>query len=233
MRAARVMRAARRSAAVLAVLALCGCEALAPHPKVEVVTPTFAVPAPVALPANAVNSGSIFQASQYRPLFEDHRARLVGDIITVEIVENVSATQKSKSSIDKGGTVSASVTAVPFLPSSTLNRAKANGTSSNKFDGSGSTENTNAFTGTITATVTGVLPNGHLLISGEKQIGVNDNVDVLRFSGQVDPRSIQPGNTVPSAQIANVRLEHRGRGAQADSQVIGWLSRFFLSVLPI
>ena len=85
----------------------------------------------------------------------------------------------------------------------------------------------------ITATVTGVLPNGHLLVSGEKQIGVNENVDVLRFSGQVDPRSIQPGNSVASAQIANVRLEHRGRGAQAEAQVIGWLARFFLSVLPI
>ena len=78
-----------------------------------------------------------------------------------------------------------------------------------------------------------VLPNGHLLIGGEKQIGVNNNVDVLRFSGQVDPRSIQPGNAVPSAAIANVRLEHRGRGAQAEAQAIGWLSRVFLSVLPI
>jgi flagellar L-ring protein precursor FlgH len=81
--------------------------------------------------------------------------------------------------------------------------------------------------------VTGVLPNGHLLIAGEKQIGVNHNVDVLRFSGQVDPRAIQPGNTVPSAQIANVRIEHRGRGAQAEAQGIGWLARFFLNVLPI
>ena len=78
-----------------------------------------------------------------------------------------------------------------------------------------------------------VLPNGHLVIAGEKQIGVNNNVDVLRFSGQVDPRSIQPGNTVPSAQIANVRLEQRGRGAQAEAQAIGWLARVFLSVLPI
>jgi flagellar L-ring protein precursor FlgH len=233
MRAVRVMRAAGRSAAVLAVLALCGCEALAPRPKVEVATPTHAMPAPVALPASALNSGSIFQAAQYRPLFEDHRARLVGDTITVQIVENVSATQTSKSSIDKSGTVSAGVTAVPFVPPSVFSRARADGTSSNKFDGAGSTENTNDFTGTISATVTGVLPNGHLLISGEKQIGVNDNVDVLRFSGQVDPRSIQPGNTVTSGQIANVRLEHRGRGAQADSQVIGWLARFFLSVLPI
>ena len=87
--------------------------------------------------------------------------------------------------------------------------------------------------GTITVLVTGVLPNGHLLIQGEKQIGVNANVDVLRFSGQVDPRAIQPGNSVPSAQIANVRVEHRSRGQQADAQVMGLLSRFFLSVMPI
>ncbi|MCB1995497.1 MAG: flagellar basal body L-ring protein FlgH, partial [Rhodoferax sp.] len=91
----------------------------------------------------------------------------------------------------------------------------------------------NDFKGTITATVTRVLPNGHLIITGEKQIGVNSNVDVLRFSGQVDPRSIKPGNTVSSTQVANVRLEHRGRGAQAEAQVIGWLARVFLSILPI
>ena len=78
-----------------------------------------------------------------------------------------------------------------------------------------------------------VLANGHLVIAGEKQIGVNHNVDVLRFSGQVDPRAIQPGNSVASAQIANVRIENRGRGQQADAQGIGWLARFFLNVLPI
>ena len=112
-------------------------------------------------------------------------------------------------------------------------RASVSGSSGNTFAGKGSTENTNDFSGIITATVTEVLANGHLVISGEKQIGVNHNVDVLRFSGQVDPRAIQPGNSVASAQIANVRIEHRGRGAQAEANGIGWLSRFFLNVLPI
>jgi flagellar L-ring protein precursor FlgH len=180
-----------------------------------------------------VSNGSIFQASQYRPLFEDHRARLVGDALTVQIVEKVSASQSSTSSIDKGGKLSAGVTALPFLSANSFARASAAGTSSNTFEGKGSTENTNNFSGVITATVIEVLPNGHLIIAGEKQIGVNHNVDVLRFSGQVDPRAIQPGNSVASAQIANVRIEHRGRGAQAEAQGIGWLSRFFLNVLPI
>lgn len=218
-------------AAALATVSLCGCQALGMGQSVDVAMPTHAAPLPVAAPP--VVNGSIYQASQYRPLFEDHRARLVGDTLTVVIVEKVSATQKSTSTIDKSGKVSAGLSAVPLLPASLLSRTNASGNSANTFEGKGSTENTNDFSGVITATVTDVLPNGHLLISGEKQIGVNDNIDVLRFSGQVDPRSIQTGNSVQSAQIANVRLEHKGRGAQADAQIIGWLARFFLTVLPI
>ena len=202
-----------------------------PRPPVDIAQPTYAAPQAVVAPP--VSNGAIFQAGQYRPLFEDHRARLVGDSLTVQIVEKVSASQKSTSSIDKSGKLTAGVTALPLFSANSFARASAAGTSSNTFEGKGSTENSNDFSGTITATVTGVLPNGHLLIAGEKQIGVNHNVDVLRFSGQVDPRAIQPGNSVASAQIANVRIEHRGRGAQAEAQGIGWLSRFFLNVLPI
>jgi flagellar L-ring protein precursor FlgH len=156
----------------------------------------------------------------------------VGDTLTVQIVEKVAASQKSTSSIDKSGSIAAGVSALPGIRAGAFARATAEGSSANTFEGKGSTENTNDFSGTITSVVTEVLPNGHLMITGEKQIGVNQNVDVLRFSGQVDPRAIQPGNTVASAQIANVRVDHRGRGAQADANGIGWLGRFFLNVLP-
>lgn len=217
-------------AAVVSSMALAACQSFKP-PHVDVAEPTQALPAVQAQPA--VSNGSIFQAAQYRPLFEDHRARLVGDTITVTIVEKVSASQKSTSTVDKSGKVEASLAAVPLLKPSALTRSSADGSSSNTFSGKGTTENTNDFSGTITATVIQVLPNGHLVIAGEKQIGVNQNVDVLRFSGQVDPRAIQPGNTVASAQIANVRIEHKGRGQQAEAQGIGWLARFFLNVLPI
>ena len=214
-----------------AVLLLAGCEALNPRPSVDVAEPTAVVPQPVVRPV--LNNGAIFQGGNYRPLFEDHRARLIGDTLTVQIVEKVSASQKSTSSIDKSGDLSGSITALPLVNPNSFGRASVGGSSNNKFAGKGSTENTNDFAGTITATVIEVLPNGHLRVAGEKQIGVNHNVDVLRFSGQVDPRMIQPGNSVASAQIANVRIEHRGRGAQADAQGMGWLSRFFLNVLPI
>lgn len=224
------MNACLRLTLAAVVVCSAGCAALAP-PRVEVANTAPVMPVTVIMPV--VANGSIFQNGQYRPLFEDHRARLVGDSLTVNIIEKVSATQSSTSSIDKSGAIEASVSALPFISPNALRRGSASGSSSNTFQGKGATENTNDFSGTITVIVTGVLPNGHLQVAGEKQIGVNTNVDVLRFSGQVDPRAIQSGNSVPSVQVANVRVEHRGRGAQADANAIGWLSRFFLNVLPI
>ena len=219
----------RAAALALLSLPLLGCDMLFPRVQVADTAPPLAL-ASVATPQG---NGSIYQAASYRPLFEDHRARHVGDTLVVSIVEKVSASQRSTSTIDKSGSISAGITALPGIKAQNITRASAEGSSGNTFAGKGATESSNDFSGTITVIVRSVLPNGHLLITGEKQIGVNNNVDVLRFSGQVDPRAIQPGNFVPSAQIANVRLEHRGRGAQAEAQAIGWLSRVFLSVLPI
>jgi flagellar L-ring protein FlgH len=219
----------RRALALFATLSLVGCGYMAPRVDVADTKP----PLPAAMPQPVAGNGAIFQAGNYRPLFEDHRARLVGDSLTVAIVEKVSATAKSTSSVDKSGAVTGSLTAFPGLSPNALRRAAAEGSSSNTFNGKGATENSNEFSGTITVVVRGVLPNGHLLIAGEKQIGVNENVDVLRFSGQVDPRAIQPGNTVPSAAIANVRLEQRGRGQQSEAQAMGWLSRVFLNIAPM
>jgi flagellar L-ring protein precursor FlgH len=205
-----------------------GCSTI--WPRVEVADTTPPLPLAIAVPAAA--SGSIFQPVSYRPLFEDFRARLVGDTLTVQIVEKVSATQTSTSSIDKSGSIAASISALPGISPNSFGRAAATGSTANSFAGKGATVNSNDFSGTITVIVRQVLPNGHLVIAGEKQIGVNQNVDALRFSGQIDPRAIQPGNTVQSSQIANVRLEQRGRGAQAESQAMGWLGRAFMTVLP-
>lgn len=224
-----------RSAAPLVPVALSvlltGCATLNPPPQVDLADtrPVQAVPTVQPPP----NNGSIFQMSQYRPLFEDHRARLVGDTLTINIVEKVSASQSSNSSVDKSGALEGTLKALPMIKPNPLDRATVSGTSSNTFAGKGATANTNDFSGVITVIVTGVLPNGHLQIAGEKQIGVNDNVDVLRFSGQVDPRTIQSGNMVASGMVANVRVQHRGRGPAAEANRIGWLSRFFLNVLPI
>ena len=218
--------------AALALL-LTGCASLSPPPPVDVL-PTAApiISAPVQR-ASVPITGSLFHSASYRPAFEDRRARMVGDTVTVEILENITAKQTSSSTVDRDGGITGGITALPFMSSTTLtNKTQMAAKSTTNFAGKGGTESANTFTGSITASVIEVLPNGHLVIAGEKQIGVNQNVDVLRFSGTVDPRSLQPGSIVASTQVANVRIESRGRGAQAEVQAIGWLGRFFNSVLP-
>ena len=233
------LRVLARLGAVLAVGGLVGCATLNAPPPVEGMLstprpapPPIALYAPPAAPVAAPANGAIFQSAGYRPLFENHRARQPGDTIVVQIIEKLNASQRSNSTIDKSGKVEGGISALPFLSPNSFTRASVTGSNTNGFAGKGATESSNDLSGTITATVIDVLPNGHLIVAGEKQIGLNHNVEVLRFSGQVDPRAIQPGNVVPSPQIANVRIEHRGRGAQAEAQGIGWLSRVFLNVLP-
>jgi len=185
--------------------------------------------------AQAQPTGSLFHTARYRPAFEDPRARHPGDTLTIEITEKVSATQRSTSSVNRSGSASGSVSALPLIRPKDITKAnnlQLGGSSENQFSGKGDTENANTFSGTITTTVQDVLPNGHLVVVGEKQIGVNRNVDTLRFSGVVDPRHIRPGNVVASTQVANARIESRGRGPMDEAQAIGWLSRVFLSVMP-
>lgn len=220
--------------AVAAGFLLGGCSALPQPPKVDFAEPR---PQPLNAPGAAPRpaTGSLFNTSSYRPNFEDRRARLVGDTVTIVIVENLAASQKSTSTANRTSSISGEITAVPgfnFPAGSAQAQARVGASSANDFAGKGGTESANTFSGSITATVAEVLPNGHLLVVGEKQIGVNQNVDVLRFSGSVDPRSILPGSVVNSNQVANVRVESRGRGAQYEAQTVGWLSRFFFSFMP-
>ena len=225
-------------ATALAVLAT-GCATLNPPPPVDLLPtqppPVAALPRPTG-PA----TGSLFHTASYRPAIEDQRARLVGDIVTINIDEDIQAKQESNSNVNKSSSNNTGITALPFVGKSFTDKTRLETGSANKFEGKGATNNANTFTGSITTTVIDVLPNGHLVVAGEKQIGVNENVDVLRFSGTVDPRSLRPGSqklagmgsVVSSRLVANARLQSRGRGAQSEAQTMGWLHRAFASVAP-
>lgn len=213
-------------------LLCCACQSLPQKVVVDFAEPKVSPAPAIVNQAIRPTNGSLFQAAAYRPVFEDRRARMVGDTVTIQIVENVSASQKSTSTVDRNSSIDAKVTALPLQPAADLAKLGIGASTNNTFSGKGGTESANTFSGSITATVIEVLPNGHLVVSGEKQIGVNHNVDVLRFSGTVDPRLVQPGSIVSSTQVANVRVESRGRGTQAEAQTVGWVSRFFLSFLP-
>jgi flagellar L-ring protein precursor FlgH len=234
MRACGLWRAPAAGVLVAVALGAGGCAALNPTPKVQVHEPTTTRPAPVPQAvAEPPGNGSIYRVGAFRPLFEDRRARLVGDVLTIQIAEKTSAKQSSASNLDRAGKLEGSITALPFLPSSSVGRMGLGGSSANTFGGKGDTASDNTFQGTITVTVIEVLPNGNMLVSGEKQVGINQNVDTLRFSGVVTPASVQPNNTVLSTQVADARLQVRGSGDIDRAQTTGWLARFFLSWLPI
>ena len=186
--------------------------------------------------APAQATGSLFNASRYRPAFENYRARMVGDIVTIQINETVSASQASGSNLSRNSSIGGGISALPLLSGGALasvtGRSNFGMGSEAELDASGATTTNNRFVGTITTTVVEVLPNGHLVVTGEKQIGLNQNVDVLRFTGTVDPIQLRPNSTISSTQVANVRVESRGRGEQSSAQTLGWLSRFFLSFIP-
>ena len=235
MRALLLMRAGNGAISLLSLLAVAGllgaCDAMPPKVQVDFANAPAAPVAAAPVPTRAV-TGSLFQTASYRPSFEDRRARMLGDSLTIQIVENVSASQKSSSTANRTSSMDAGVSAFPFLSTPFTDKLSVGTSSANNFSGKGGTESANTFSGSITTTVVEVLPNGHLVVTGEKQIGVNQNVDVLRFSGTVDPRSIQPGSVVSSTLVANARIESRGRGAQAEALTVGLIARFFLALLP-
>ncbi|REE85414.1 flagellar basal body L-ring protein FlgH [Cupriavidus plantarum] len=213
----------------IAVLATGGCALVPKEPLVQLPTSARAEQRNVMAP-----SGSIFQASYAgNPLFEDRRPRNVGDILTIVINENVNATKNSGTNASRTGNTALAFNAVPRalggLFSSSQN-ADITGTNGMKASGGASAANT--FNGTITVTVLEVLPNGNLVVSGEKQMAINQGAEYIRFSGVVNPRTITGDNAVPSTQVADARIEYTAKGYIDEVQNMGWLQRFFLNVLP-
>jgi len=214
----------RLAATIIAAALLSAC---AGAPTSIVNGPTTARPLPPPYPPVAQNNGAIYQASTYRPAFEDRRARHVGDVINVVITESTSAVKNGASAGSKSGSVNFGI------PGVLQNRFGTNVATSadNKFADADSQTLSNSFRGTIGATVVEVLSNGNLIIAGEKQVGMNKATEYIRISGMVNPDSIN-GNSVASTAIADARVEYRTKSNIDGAEVQSMLSRFFLSLLP-
>jgi flagellar L-ring protein precursor FlgH len=201
-------------------------------------TPTTSVHQPVSVRPAAVRpapaaDGAIYSAGYSAGfLFEDRRARNVGDTLTIVIQEKTDASKKSNTNTGRASNNSFAVNALRGLPGKSFLGSELGANSSFSFDGKGESASNNEFIGTITVTVTEVLANGNLLVSGEKQVGINQGSEFIRLSGVVNPVHLTAANTVQSTLIADARIEYRGSGAVAENQQTGWLTRFFLNVLP-
>lgn len=216
---------------ILLLLTLGGCSVLQPVPPTIVQQPMTV--RPEARPAPAAASGSIYQAAYARPMFEDRRARLVGDTLTINLVEHNSAQKASNASASRDASMDAGISSMAKVPLRGLAGLGVSADNQSDFSGKGAAAANNAFTGTITVTVIDVYPNGNLLVSGEKQMAINQGQEFIRFSGVVNPTNITTTNTVQSTQVADARIEYKGSGYMDEAQTMGWLMRFFLSVLPL
>lgn len=215
-------------AGVAAALVMSGC-ATAP----DTITHQPPVNRPPMAVAAAPSNGAIFQASNYRPMFEDRRARLVGDTIIIAISERTSAGKSEGNTASKSGSVSFGAPTLFGIPATTTAKLGLSASSSNKFEEKDATTASNNFTGTITVTVSEVLPNGNLLVSGEKQISFDKGVEYVRFSGIVNPDHVVSGNVVSSTQVADARVEYRTNSRLDRAEVMSQMTRFFLSLLPL
>ncbi len=212
---------------LVALLIMGGCAQL-PH---ESVVPE-AQPISYPDPSLATPNGAIYQArGGFHPLFQDRRPRQVGDIITITINEDVSASKDSSSNANRESSLGLDLETIPDLMSF-LEDNSLDVSGENDFEGSGGSSASNTFTGTLTATVVNILPNGNLQVRGEKRIAINQGTEYIRFSGVVDPLSVTTQNTVPSGQVADARIEYVGDGYINEAQHMGWLQRLWLNIAP-
>ncbi|HHH47042.1 MAG TPA: flagellar basal body L-ring protein FlgH [Thiotrichales bacterium] len=221
---------------LLVSLMLGGC---ASRPVQEVVyRPTM----PPVTPAPKQVGGAIYQEGHDVSLFTDIKARRVGDILTIVLQEKTQAkkTANTKTSKDYKNEMAAPTLLgktlrfnMPFMPggSDRTNTLGTNVDSGQSFQGKGDSTQSNSLTGNITVTVSEVLPNGNLVVQGEKWLTINTGEEYIRISGIVRPADIRPDNTVLSTQVADARIAYSGKGEFADSNRMGWLARFFYSTL--
>jgi len=222
-------RIVRNTALLVAIAVIAGC-AITPKPIID--QPMTARPRPDPAPDKA-NPGAIYQATAYRPLFEDVRARLVGDSIIISIVENTASSTTTGNATSK--TSGASYAAPSFFGASAGKTSRLNlaTTTANSNTEKGGDTFANTFNGTISVTITEVLPNGNFKVSGEKKIAFDRDTEYVRFSGVVTPSSIATGNTVSSTQVADAKFEYRTNAHLDASEMMSILDRFFLSVMPM
>lgn len=222
------MKMSRAFGVMLVLLGLAGCGTT---PSSIVQQPTTA--RPQAQPVQAAANGAIYQSAAYRPLFEDRRARHVGDVLTIVINEKTQAGKKAASNGSKTGAVDSSISAVANLPLKMFQGAGVKADSSVQYDDKSAVDSSNLFTGNITVTVIEELANGNLVVAGEKQIALDKGTEYIRLSGVVQPDTIQAGNTVSSAKVADARIEYRTSAKLDSAEVMSWMARFFLSFVPL
>ncbi len=198
-----------------------------------------AVPTPIAMPAAATPMpGSLWQPGS-KQFFKDSRARVVGDIVTVMVAETASAKTEASTDTSRNSRQQAGVSVLPFITGQLATRGidlnptgLANTSSNRNFQGDASTDRSDELKASVAAVVTQVLPNGLLVIQGQREVVVNYEKQLLTIQGMVRPEDITAQNTIPSSKIAEARIAYAGRGLVDESQTPQYGMRWVDKILP-
>jgi flagellar L-ring protein precursor FlgH len=220
----------RNSLFILAVAALvgaCATTRVEPDPTAHIdFHPVYADTS-----YKAVASGTVFNPAGSFDLFMDLRARAVGDILTIALVEKTNAQKEQSTSTAKKSKTDTGTPIIAGGPITYNGKQILNNsfTGDRAFDGKADSSQSNSLIGNITVSVAERLPNGNLLVRGEKLININQGEEYIRLQGIIRPVDIGPDNAVASTKVADAKISYSARGALADSNKQGWLSRFFNS----
>ncbi len=230
------MRTERIFVLALAALLVGGCATSPGHRMAE----EYEASRPVVAPPPPKRDGSIFQAGYEMSLFDDIRAHRVGDILTIVLNEKTKASKDAATNTSKSSAVDIQNPTLfgkslsfglprPFTSRLTGATLETNLASENSFAGKGDTSQSNSLTGNITVTVSEVLPNGNLIVRGQKRLTINQGNEYIQVYGIVRPADINPDNTISSTKVADAKFSYVGEGTLADVNSQGWLARFFNS----
>lgn len=191
--------------------------------------------APVLSPGPVVPvqyNGAIYMAGSSVDLYQ-RRAHRIGDVLTISLNESTSARNSSGTTLSRENATNVgaenNVLGTGFLGTG-LNLA-TDLASSLDFSGSGESDQSNQLRGSITVTVSNVLPNGLLEVRGEKWLQLNRGNEYIRISGLVRKEDIAPDNSILSTRVADVRIAYSGTGTLANTNEAGWLTQFFVGAM--
>ena len=213
------------AALLLTLLPACADEGFGRVPAVAATLP--------AAPGNtaALHTGSLYNPATFTGLASDRRARRVGDLLTIRLVERTQARKSATAGSARDGSTSLTLPSVP--PFSYVPAGLTSGGSSQSFKGSGTAAQDNQLSGDLTVTVARVLPGGILEIAGEKRLTLNRGEEQVQLTGLVRSDDLGPDNSIPSTRVADARIRYSGSGQIADQSRQGWLARFFAKVSPL
>ncbi len=187
--------------------------------------------APLPAPPPTPQTGSLYNAATFAGLASDRRARRVGDLLTIRLVERTQARKSATADSSRDGNTKLTLPDAP--PFSYVPAGLTSGGSTQSFKGSGTAAQDNQLSGDITVTVARVLPGGVLAIAGEKRLTLNRGEEQVQLTGLVRMDDLGPDNSVASTRVADARIRYSGTGQIADQSRQGWLARFFAKVSPL